>query len=328
MTQKILCLVGPTASGKSSLGVQLAKKLNGEIISADSRQVYCGLDIGTGKITKREMCGVPHHLLDVAQPRRTFSAHDFSTHARRAIADIIARGRTPIVCGGTGFYIDALLGRVSLPDVPPDKAFRAGMRTKTAAQLFALLKQKDPARAQRMNESERKNPVRLIRALEIARSLGKDPKPQDNTPYCAQWIGIQPADDVLKKKITQRLDVRLRQGMVAEARRLHADGLSYKRMEELGLEYRALAQFLRGDITRVEMRDELLRDIFKYAKRQRIYWKRNKDIRWFPDAASALRWVTASSSAVRSGSSAYRAKPSAHSRRPRASLGTRRAETP
>lgn len=300
--QNVLIIVGPTASGKSGLGVEIARRVGGEIISADSRQVYRGLDIGAGKITKREMRGVPHHLLDVASPKRVFTAHDFTMKGRMIITDIHKRNKVPIVVGGTGFYIDALLGGVSLPDVPPDAAFRAKMRVKTAAQLFALLKQKDPSRALGMNESERNNPVRLIRALEIARSLGKNPRPQNNTKYHAQWIGIQPSGDVLEKKITQRLDARLRQGMVAEARRLHAGGLSYRRMKELGLEYRALARYLQGETSRMEMREELLRDILKYAKRQITYWKRNKNIRWFPNAVSVLREIKASSSAGRSGS--------------------------
>lgn len=297
--KKVLVVVGPTASGKSALGVEIARALGGEIISADSRQVYRGLNIGTGKITQREMRGVPHYLLDVSSPKRVFTAHDFVTKGRRAIADIATRHKIPIIVGGTGFYIDALVGRVLLPDVPPDTAFRTKMRTKTAKQLLALLKQKDPARVRSMNESERGNPVRLIRALEIARALGKNPKPQHNTAYPAQWIGIQPNDDVIQKNIVQRLAARLRQGMVAEARRLHADGLSYKRMGNLGLEYRALARHLQGKTTRAQMCEELLRDILAYAKRQKTYWKRNKNIRWFSDAKAALQWATASSSAVR-----------------------------
>ncbi len=297
---KILIVVGPTASGKSALGVEIARALGGEIISADSRQVYRGLDIGTGKITTREMRGVPHYLLDVSSPKRIFTAHDFVTKGRRAIADIAARRNIPIIVGGTGFYIDALVGRISLPDVPPDTAFRTKMRTKTAKQLFALLKQKDPVRARSMNESERGNPVRLIRALEIARSLGKNPKPRNNTAYSAQWIGIQPSDNVIQKNISRRLDARLRQGMIAEGRRLHAGGLSYKRMEHLGLEYRALARHLQGKTNRAQMREELLCDILAYAKRQKTYWKRNKNIRWFSDAKAALRWAIASSSATSS----------------------------
>src|SRR5580693_2616583 len=129
--QKVLVIVGPTASGKSALAVALAKKFKGEIISADSRQVYRGLNIGTGKITKREMRGVPHHLLDVVSPKKIFTAHDFVTHARRAISNIAKRGKLPIIAGGTGFYIDALVGRIVLPDVPVDEKLRARLEKKS-----------------------------------------------------------------------------------------------------------------------------------------------------------------------------------------------------
>ena len=278
--------MGPTSSGKSALAVELAKKFDGEVISADSRQVYRGLNIGTGKITKREMRGVPHHLLDVVSPKRKFSADDYVRHARTAIRGIASRGKLPIVAGGTGFYIDALIGRIALPNVPPNPKLRAQLEKKSAAQLFALLKKKDPRRAKTI---EPQNKRRLIRALEIAQAIGKSPNVarQGLATYDALWIGIAPPMKELEKKIAIRLFARIRQGMVTEAKRLHAGGLSYKRMEELGLEYRSLARFLQGVITRNQMTDELNRAIRKYAIRQIRYWKRNKDIRWFKDAGAA-----------------------------------------
>jgi tRNA dimethylallyltransferase len=277
--QKILVLVGPTSSGKSALAVELARKFDGEVISADSRQVYRGLDIGTGKITKREMKGVPHHLLDVASPKKQFTAKDFAEKARAAIQGIAARGKLPIIAGGTGFYIDALLGRITLPDVPADKKLRAALEKKSAAQLFTMLKKKDPRRAKII---DRHNKVRLIRALEIVAAIGKVPcAAKKLSAYEVLWIGIAPSKKELHEKITIRLFVRIRLGMVAEAKRLHALGLSYKRMRELGLEYRALADLLEGNISRAEMVELLDRDIRRYAKRQLTYWKRNKDIVWF-----------------------------------------------
>lgn len=272
-------IVGPTASGKSALAVRLAKKRNGEVISADSRQVYKGLDIGTGKITKREMKGVRHHLFDVASPKRVFTAHDFVRKGRAAIDDIVSRGKLPIVCGGTGFYIDALLGCVSLAETPRNEALRARLASKTAEQLFAMLKKKDPKRAEAMNTpSERNNKVRLIRALEVA-SKSKDRK--DVAPqYDAEWIGIDWPDEALKARIHKRLMARMKTGMVEEVRRLHADGLSWKRMEELGLEYRYLSRYVRGKLGKEDMLAQLEREIWQYAKRQRTWWRRNKDIRW------------------------------------------------
>ena len=277
--QKVLIIVGPTSSGKSALAVELAKKFDGEVISADSRQVYRGLNIGTGKITKREMRGVPHHLLDVASPKRKFSADDYVRHARAAIENISKRGKLPIVAGGTGFYIDALAGRIVLPNVPPNKKLRARLEKKSAAQLYALLKKKDLRRA---NTIETHHKRRLIRALEIAASIGKSPTARSYLAvYDAFWVGIVPPVKELEKKIAIRLFARIRQGMVAEAKRLHAAGLSYKRMEQLGLEYRSLARLLQGIITRKQMVEELNRSIRKYAIRQMRYWKRNKDVRWF-----------------------------------------------
>lgn len=283
----VLVIVGPTASGKSSLAVELAKKFGGEVVSADSRQVYIGLDIGTGKITKREMRGVLHHLLDVASPKRAFTAHEYLQYSNRAIKRIAAKKKLPIVAGGTGFYIDALLGRLSLPNVPPNKALRARLSKKSAKQLYALLKKRDPHRAKAMSTpSERNNKVRLIRAIEVASSKhgSKNPEvepPYKEPPYKVLWIGIAPNQKALEQKIAERLKARIRQGMITEGKRLHAKGLSYKRMESLGLEYRALAQLLQNKITRKEFEEELLRDIRRYAKKQLVYWKRNSDIRWY-----------------------------------------------
>ncbi len=277
MKLKVLVILGPTSSGKSALAVELASKFNGEVISADSRQVYRGLTIGTGKITKREMKGVPHHLLDVASPKRKFSADDYIRHARAAIQDISSRGKLPIVAGGTGFYIDALVGRISLPNVPPNPAFRRIHNNSTTVELLCMLEKSDPERAKTI---EPNNKRRLIRALEIALALGKNPAPKSTLEYDVLWVGIDPPMKDLEKKITLRLLARIKQGMVREAKRLHADGLSYKRMDELGLEYRSLTRLLQGQTTRPQMIEELNRAIRKYAIRQIRYWKRNKEIQW------------------------------------------------
>lgn len=248
------------------------------MISADSRQVYRGLDIGSGKITKREMSGIPHHMLDVADPRKAFTAHDFARMARPVLEDIIARGKTPIICGGTGFYIDALLGRASLPDVPPDPKLRARLAKKPVPALFAMLKRKDPRRAASIDPH---NPVRLIRALEIVQAIGEVPSVDARQmSYDTEWIGIARDEDTLRRRIRSRLLARMKAGMVAEAKRLHARGLSYKRMEELGLEYRYLARYLRGALTRKAMLTELENEIWHYAKRQMTYWRRNHAVAW------------------------------------------------
>lgn len=274
---RILIIVGPTASGKSALAVELARKLNGEVISADSRQVYRGMDIGTGKITKREMKGIPHHLLSIADPKKNFTAHDFVQLGRKAIQDIASRGKLPIIAGGTGFYVDALIGRITLPNVPANKKLRATLERKNPSDIFTLLKKIDPARAKSIDAN---NPRRLIRAIEIATALGAVPSMNAKPLYNASWIGMSPDASVLEKKIRTRLKTRIKQGMVAEARRLHSKGLSYKRMESFGLEYRALARLLQGTISKKEFEEELFRDIRRYAKRQMTYWRRDHNIVW------------------------------------------------
>ena len=278
---KLLVILGPTASGKSDLAILLAKKFDGEVISADSRQVYKGLDIGTGKITKKEMRGIPHHLLDVVNPRVTFTVTKWKDMAEKIIADIVRRGKLPIIVGGTGFYIQAIVDDISVPEVKPNKALRAQLEQKTAAELFVLLQKLDPRRAQ---EIDAKNPRRLIRAIEIARELGNVPdlKKEGSKKYEILQIGIATDDKVLKEKIHKRLVARIKKGMVAEAGRVHKEGLSWKRMEELGLEYRSLARYLQEKITKKQMAEELTQAIWQYAKRQRTWFKKDKRIQWFP----------------------------------------------
>lgn len=276
--QKVIVIVGPTASGKSSYAVKLARKIGGEVISADSRQVYKGLDIGTGKITKKEMQGVPHYLLDVISPKKVFTAQQFVEQARATIDDILKRGKTPIMCGGTGFYIDALLGRVPLPNVPPNPKLRAKLEKRTAPQLFAMLQKLDPRRAKKIDAQ---NPVRLVRAIEIAKALGKVPVPKPvKLPFHIEWIGLNPGDAILRAKINKRLHERMKAGMVREATKLKAGGLSYKRMYELGLEYRYVSLLLQKKISKEEMLIQLEKGIWDYSRRQLKYWKRNPEIKW------------------------------------------------
>lgn len=167
---KILVILGPTASGKSDLAVELARKFNGEIISADSRQVYKGLNIGSGKITKTEMKGVSHHLLDVVKPQTTFTVVKFQKLANKKIAEILAKGKLPIICGGTGFYIQSIADQTVFPKIKPDLALRKDLEALPLSDLFLMLKKLDPKRARTIDP---KNPRRLIRAIEIAIFRGK-----------------------------------------------------------------------------------------------------------------------------------------------------------
>jgi tRNA dimethylallyltransferase len=314
-TQRLIVVAGPTASGKSDLAIALARRLDGEIISADSRQVYRGMDIGTGKVSRnkrkkksekraagsvttrfsslasRYLSGrVPHHLLDVASPKRRYTVARWRKAAEKAIADIASRGKIPIVCGGTGFYIDALVYGLSLPEVPPDVTLRAGLERRTTEELFTRLKILDPRRAA---DIDRHNRRRLIRALEIVLKTGK-PVPSTGTiygtgSYDVLYFGIDVPMNRLKERIEKRLDTRLRAGMVAEVRNLRAQGVHWKRLEEFGLEYRWIARFLQKKISRTEMRDGLLRDIIAYAKRQMTWFKRNPGLIWVQNKNKALR---------------------------------------
>ena len=275
---QIIVILGQTATGKSDFAVQIAREIKGEIISADSRQVYTDMDLGTGKITKKEMRGIPHHLLDIAKPTKVFSASDFKKHADKKIKEITKRGNIPIVCGGTGFYIDTLLGSATLPEVPPNKILRAELIKKTVGELFVLLQKLDPVRAKTIDA---KNPVRLIRAIEIAKALGSVPVAQNRGhEYEVLKIGLTLPDQILKEKIYARLLSRIKKGMLREIQKLHDNGVTWKRMSDLGLEYRYGALYLQKKISKDEMITKLNTEIWHYAKRQKTWFKRDKDIMW------------------------------------------------
>ncbi len=273
----LLIILGPTASGKSDVAVALARQLNGEIISADSRQVYKGLNIGSGKIMKYEMKGVPHHLLDVASPTKRFTVQDFQGRALPLIKNIHQRGKLPILCGGTGFYIQSIVDGIVLPDVQTNLKLRTRLAKFPTPTLFALLKKLDPKRAKVIDHHNR---VRLIRAIEIAQEIGTTPKLKLKNNYNTLQIGIHYSDELLRKRITTRLLKRLKNGMIEECISLHRKGLSYKRMEELGLEYRYIALFLQKKITKDKLTEELKTKIWQYAKKQMTWFKRDKKVWW------------------------------------------------
>ena len=331
---KVLVLLGPTASGKSDLAVGLAKKigrrhiggyLGAEILSADSRQVYSGMNIATGKITKKEMRGVPHHLLNVVNPQKQFTVIEFKKRAEQAIAEIASHGNLPIICGGTGFYIDSLINGKEFPIVAENNKLRKQLANKSVAELFNILQKLDHDRACKMNSSDNKNPRRLVRAIEIAVALEARSEIemlerkqnqialaklmmsaertcddltslqsesfrlslQHNHNYDPLLIGLKVPAVQLRDRIHTRLLKRIKTGMLNEARRLHRPvskggaNLSWKRMEELGLEYRYMARHLQGKISEGEMAVQLETEIWHYAKRQMTWFKRDKRIKWF-----------------------------------------------
>jgi len=309
---KIIVILGPTASGKSDIAVELARKFsarggpssgwNGaEIISADSRQVYKGLDIGTGKITRKEMRGIKHHLLDVISPKKRFSASDFVKNTNKTIVQIVNQNKIPIVCGGTGFYIDALLGEKQLAEVSPNEKLRAQLEKKSVIELFKILKKLDPERAKNIDAKNRR---RLVRAIEICKAIGKVPKLQIRNSkseirnkFKIIKIGIKIENEELKNKINKRIDKWFAEGLLKEVKDLHQRGLSWKRMSELGLEYKIVANFLRGPLRKkvsrfnldmFSLKKEMAEKTWQYAKRQKTWFKKDKSIVWLEPKISLI----------------------------------------
>jgi tRNA dimethylallyltransferase len=287
--KKIIVVLGPTSAGKSDLAVRLARDFNGEVVSADSRQVYKGMDVGSGKISKTEMKGIPHHLLDVASPKRKFTVSQYRKLALKAINRIFKNEKLPIVCGGSGFYIQALIDGIMIPEVKPDWKLREKLDRKTAQELFKELKTLDRERAKTI---DRNNKRRLIRALEIVMKTKKpiSPLQKQPLPYPALMLGMKREKEELKELIRKRLLKRLGQGkMIKEIKKLRKDGVSWKRLEDFGLEYRFVAQYLQGRIKRNEMIDLIQRESEQYAKRQMTWFKRDERIHWIKDHEQAKR---------------------------------------
>ncbi|MEK7162289.1 MAG: tRNA (adenosine(37)-N6)-dimethylallyltransferase MiaA [Patescibacteria group bacterium] len=268
--KKLIVIVGPTASGKSELALKLAKKINGEIIAADSRQVYKGLDIGTAKI-KGEWC------TDIASPKKTFTVVEYKKCAENAIAAIYRKGKIPILVGGTGFYIRALVDGLVLPQVPPNLKLRKKLEKLPPERLFKILQKKDARRAKTI---EPKNKRRLIRALEIIAALGKVPKLKKHQKYDALFLGIKRTPAELKKRIEKRISRMLKQGLVKEVQKLRASRLPWKRIYEFGFEYKYPALYLQKKISRNEMQKMLLKETLDYARRQLVWFKKDKRIKW------------------------------------------------
>ncbi|MBI3589010.1 MAG: tRNA (adenosine(37)-N6)-dimethylallyltransferase MiaA [Candidatus Liptonbacteria bacterium] len=303
---KIVVVLGPTASGKSALAVRLAKLFNGEVISADSRQVYRGVDLGSDKVPhdrcqvsgfrfqEKDGCfyeGVRHHLIDVVSPKKTFTVTQYKKLAEKAIRDIIKRGKIPIIAGGTGLYIDTLINDWKLPRVKPNLKLREELEKKSAEELFLELKKLDPKRAVGI---DRHNKRRLVRAIEIVMQTGKP------VPYLSLIrankrivgreflkIGIKVAPEELKKRIKKRTLKRLREGVIQEMEGLKKSGVSQKRLNDISLYYRWVGPFLDGEMNKLETLETIAVKIGQYAKRQMTWFKRDKSINWISRGSQA-----------------------------------------
>ncbi|MBU4455448.1 tRNA (adenosine(37)-N6)-dimethylallyltransferase MiaA [Patescibacteria group bacterium] len=318
--KKIIVILGPTASGKTGLGVKLAYKYNGEIVSADSRQVYKGMDVGTGKDLDeyvisskfkvqssklrlknrdKEVVKIPYHLIDVVSPKTQFSLAKYQKLAYEAIDDILRRGKLPILVGGSGLYLQAVVDGYNLSRVKPDKILRAELEKKNAVQLFALLKKINHKFAGKLNESDRKNKRRLIRYIEIANppAGGRQFTTRDgkkNNKYGALLIGVSRSREVLRERIYKRLIERLeKENMIDEVKKLHKQGVSWKRLESFGLEYKYISLYLRKKLTYDEMVEKLNTAIRQFAKKQISWFRRwerqGREINWVKNRGEAER---------------------------------------
>jgi len=294
---KVIVVLGTTASGKTSLGVDLAKKFKGEIISADSRQVFLGMDLGTGKEGKkckkngqpvRIVKGVPQYLVDIKKPTQQYSVALWQKEAYKLVEEISDKGKIPFIVGGTGLYIDALLKGFSLPKT--SKTIRQKLEKKSLKQLLVQLKKLDPKTFKRI---DKKNKRRVIRALEVCVLTKKPFSQQKQNPpiWDILKIGVTHPRDILYQRIDQRVETRIKQGMITEVKKLRKQGLSWKKLDDFGLEYRFIAQYLRGQLTKDEMISQLKFAIHHFARRQQTWFKRDKQIHWVTNKKQADKLV-------------------------------------
>ncbi len=296
----IIILTGPTAVGKTALSIALAKAIDGEIISADSMQVYKQMDIGSAKITKDEMEGVPHHLVDVLDPQEGFDVCRFQSMAKEALAGIYERGRVPIVVGGTGFYIQALLYDIDFTETEEDTAYRRELselaRTKGNHALHEMLKQVDPESAEAIHEN---NVKRVIRALEFYQETGEkisahnEQQRLHESPYQFCYFVLTDDRKTLYERIDERVDLMLEQGLVAEVQALKEQGCRADMVSMKGLGYKEILAYLDGQISLEEAVYIIKRDTRHFAKRQLTWFRRERDVIWldrqaYQDEASIL----------------------------------------
>ena len=278
---RLIVILGPTASGKSELGIALALRFNGEIVSADSRQVYRGLDIGTAKVTPTEQALIPHHLLDVADPQHIYSVAQFQRAAITAIDDILRRGRVPFLVGGSPHYIQAVVDNLDMPQVPPQPELRAELERRPLASLLAQLEELDPQSAATIDRS---NPRRIQRALEVCLVTGRPFSAQRGTRhplYDTLQLGINWPRPVLYARVDARIDARMQQGLMQEIESLLAQGPPSERLDALGLEYRFGSRLLRGEFANeAEMVQRLKYATHDFVRRQLTWFRKDSRIQW------------------------------------------------
>lgn len=304
--QKLIVLIGPTAVGKTKLSIRLAKRFNGEIISGDSMQIYRTMDIGTAKITPEEMEGVPHHLIDIKNPEESFSAAEFQQLVRGKITEIASRGKTPMIVGGTGLYIQSVIYDYQFSEAPSDEAFRTMLEKRAAEEgneaLFQELVALDPDSAEKMHPN---NIRRVIRALEIYHCTGKKMSEyqEEQTPdllYDTALIGLTMERELLYERINKRVDIMMQQGLVEEVEDLFSKGLEgCPSIQAIG--YKELFAYFQHKVSLEDAVEALKQNSRRYAKRQFTWFRNKMDVEWFDmsdslsDAAQQKKFAEISS---------------------------------
>lgn len=284
MNNRVIAVVGATASGKTSYAIELAKKINGEIISADSRLVYKGMDIGTAKPTIDEMQEIPHYMIDVVEPEYNYSVGLYVKEAKKHITDIISRGKVPIVVGGTGLYFRVLLENYDLPDVKPDYELRKELSSYSYEKLLEMLTKLDEKAANSVEKNDKK---KLIRYIEIIKLAGK---PLDlvrgvkEKEFNVEWVGLNFPREILYDRINKRVDLMIEQGLIDETKKLlQKHGRISNITDTIG--YREVLSYLDGELSLDEAKDKLKQNTRNYAKRQLTWFRKNEQINWncYPD---------------------------------------------
>ncbi len=286
MTNKIIAVLGPTASGKTRLAIEIAKRFSGEVVSCDSMQIYRGMDIGTAKPTKEEMCGIPHHMIDIADPDVRYSVADFVRDARRCIDDCLSRGKTPVIAGGTGLYMDSVLMNIAFDEVVQDLDYRRELQGYAdefgAEALHQKLAESDPEAAEKIHPN---NVRRVIRALEVCHTTGKtftrvNAESRREPVYDAKIFGIETDRQVLYDRIDRRVDLMLEQGLICEVRKFYDLGLDRDTTAMQAIGYKELYDFLDGNCTLDEAVEKIKMESRRYAKRQLTWFRRSGQIDW------------------------------------------------
>ncbi|MFR2571036.1 MAG: tRNA (adenosine(37)-N6)-dimethylallyltransferase MiaA [Clostridia bacterium] len=283
---KVIVICGPTASGKTSLSIALAKKINGEIVSSDSMQIYKDMDIGTAKPSEEEMQGIKHYLIGIIEPDKRYSVADYKEDAKKAIKEILQKGKVPIIVGGTGLYIDSLIYEIEYPNIEFDSKYRAELEKQVEEQglekIYQKAKEIDPEAVNKISCNDKK---RILRILEIYHATGKTKTEQEKesrkkeVEYDYQVYALKWDREKLYERINARVDIMLENGLVEEVKNIMRKYNEFPTAMQ-GLGYKEVVEYLNGDLTKQEMEDKIKRETRRYAKRQMTWFRKNKQTIW------------------------------------------------